>query len=187
MPDLIATPALDRAALTRAGTTLTLTLAPTDPGPMTSIAPYPGQEAAVDAALSAIGLGFPAPNGVINAPSACIVWTGRAQAFLIGASAPPLAGLAAVTDQTDGWCAFALTGPAAADVLMRLVPLDLREAAFPAGSTARSGLNHMPLILWRGAPGFVVMTFRSMAQSAWHELETAMDGVEARARLAARP
>ncbi len=182
MPDLIATAALDHAPVTRGQATLAVT----DLGRMTSIAPFAGQEGAVHAALSAIGLGFPAPNRVLTGPASSIVWTGRAQAFLIGADAPPLPGLAAVTDQSEGWVALTLGGPAAADVLMRLVPLDLRAAAFPVGNAARSGLGHMPLILWRDTEGFAILTFRSMARTAWHEILTAMDGMEARAQLARR-
>ena len=181
MPDLIATPALDHPPITRGG----ITLAVTDPGRMTSIAPFPGQEGAVGAALAVLGLGFPAPNRVIAGPGASIVWTGRAQAFLVGAACPDLTGLAATTDQSDGWVALSLTGAGAVEVLMRLVPLDLREAAFAPGRAARSGLNHMPLILWRTSEGFTLLTFRSMARTAWHELETAMDGLEARARVRA--
>jgi heterotetrameric sarcosine oxidase gamma subunit len=183
VPDLIATPALDHPPVTRGG----VTLAVVDAGRMTSIAPFPGQEAAVHAALSAMGLGFPAPNRALGGPSGSIVWTGRAQAFLIRAEAPALAGLAATTDQSDGWVALRLTGPAAPDVLMRLVPLDLRATAFLPGHAARSGLNHMPLILWRDETGFAILTFRSMARTAWHEIETAMEVVEARVRLAGRP
>lgn len=182
MPDLIATPALDHPPVTRGQTRLALA----DPGRMTSIAPFPGQIGAVGAALSAVGLAFPPPNAMIAAGPARIVWTGRAQAFLIGADCPDLTGLAATTDQSDGWVTLTLAGAGAADVLMRLVPLDLRAAAFPPGRAVRSGLNHMPLILWRDAEGFTLMTFRSMARSAWHEVETAMEMVEARARAAAR-
>ena len=90
MPDLIATPALNHAPVERGGATLALT----DPGRMTSIAPFAGQEGAVNAALAAIGLGFPGPNAVIAGPAGSIVWTGRAQAFLIGAAPPALDGLA---------------------------------------------------------------------------------------------
>ena len=182
MPDLIATPPLDHPPVTHGQATLAVT----DLGRVTSIAPFPGQEAAVHAALSAVGLGFPAPNRVIAGAGSSMVWTGRAQAFLIGAEAPPLQGLAALTDQSDGWVAMTLAGPAAADVLMRLVPLDLRPAAFPPGQAARSGLNHMPLILWRDVTGLTLLTFRSMARTAWHEVETAMQGVAARARLVGR-
>ena len=182
MPDLIATPPLDHPPVTHGQATLAVT----DLGRMTSIAPFPGQQAAVHAALSAIGLGFPAPNRVVSGPASSIVWTGRAQAFLVGAEAPALTGPAATTDQTDAWVAMTLGGPAAADVLMRLVPLDLREGSFLVGHAARSGLNHMPMILWRDVTGFTLLTFRSMARTAWHEVETAMQGVAARARLAGR-
>ncbi|MGQ0565733.1 MAG: sarcosine oxidase subunit gamma [Gemmobacter sp.] len=180
MPDLIATPALDHPPVTRGQATLAVV----DLGRMTSIAPFAGQEGAVQAALSGLGLDFPAPNRMHEGQGARIIWTGRAQAFLIGPAAPDLGGLAATTDQTDGWVALSLSGPSAADVLMRLVPLDLR--AFAPGDAARSGLNHMPLILWRDAAGFTILTFRSMARTAWHEIETAMEMLEARARVAGR-
>jgi sarcosine oxidase subunit gamma len=137
----------------------------------------------MSAALAGLGLTFPAPNTVVAAQGARIVWTGRAQAFLIGAEAPDLGGIAARTDQSDGWVALSLTGAAAADVLARLVPLDLR--AMDAGQAARSALGHMPLILWREADGFILLTFRSMARTAWHEVLVAMEGVEARARVQA--
>jgi sarcosine oxidase subunit gamma len=179
VPDLIATPPLTEPPAARGQATLALA----DLGTMTSIAPFPGQEAAVSAALTGLGLTFPAPNAVVAAQGARIVWTGRAQAFLIGAEAPDLAGLAATTDQSDGWVALSLTGTAAADVLARLVPLDLRAMA--VGRAARSALGHMPLILWREEAGFILMTFRSMARTAWHEVLVAMEGVEARARVRA--
>ena len=177
MPDLLPTPPLSHAPVTHAGTTL----ACVDLGPMTSIAPFPGKRSAVEAAL---GMAFPAPNGIVTAGEARLVWTGRDQAFLIGAAAPDLEGLAATTDQSDGWAAFTLTGPLAADALMRLVPLDLRARAFPAGRAVRAPLNHMNMILMRGEEGFTFLTFRSMARTAWHEVETALAHLAARARVA---
>jgi heterotetrameric sarcosine oxidase gamma subunit len=182
VPDLIATPALDKAPVTRGGVTLSVA----DLGAITSIAPFSGHIAAVSAALRPLGLPFPEANRTIAVAGARIVWTGRAQALLIGMPAPDLAGIAATTDQTDGWVALRLTGAAAAEALMRLVPLDLRAAAFPPGHAARSGLNHLPLILWREDDGFVVLTFRSMARTAWHEIGAVLDAADARARLAAR-
>jgi heterotetrameric sarcosine oxidase gamma subunit len=71
------------------------------------------------------------------------VWTGPDQAFLIGAPAPDLTGLAAVTDQSGGWAALQLQGPGAEAVLMRLFPLDLRARAFAPGHAARAPLGHM--------------------------------------------
>ena len=174
MPELIAKPALGMAAVTHAGTTLAEGGMPQ----MTSIAPWPGQAAAVGQAL---GLAFPAPNAVTEGGGARLVWTGRDMAFLIGAVAPK--GLAAaVTDQTDAWVSLNLSGVLAGDVLARLVPLDLRGAH--RGQAFRTALNHMPLILIpEGEDTFTLLTFRSMARTAWHELEEAMVKVAARAAL----
>lgn len=176
MPELIAKPALDHAPLNLGG----CTLVPMDLGPITSIALFPGKEAAVNKALKPLGLGFPAPNALSHSGDVLLVWTGRAQAFLIGAAAPDLSGLAAVTDQSGGWSALGLSGDKAAEVLMRHVPLDLRLAAFPVGRAVRAPLGHMSAIVVRSAEGFVILTFRSMARTAWHEIEVAMRSVAAR-------
>ena len=176
MPELIAKSALEGRRVVLA----TVTLAEADPGPITSIALYPGGAKAVAKGLKTLGLAMPSPNSFAEKKGVRIVWTGRDQAFLIGAAPPELEG-AAVTDQTDGWTTLALSGLAAADVLARLVPLDLRLAAFPVGAAMRSGLNHMNAVILRtGDYAFEVMVFRSMARTAWHELETTMHMVSAR-------
>ena len=170
-----------RAALTLAG----VTLAEADLGQITSVAPFMGQDKALAKALKVLGLSFPAPNQVSSKGGARLVWTGRDQAFLIGAAPQGLDGLAALTDQSDGWAALRLDGPGAGDVLARLYPLDLRAAAFPVGRVARAPLNHMSSILMRsGAQSFEMLVFRSMARTAWHEAEAAMRALAARAALA---
>lgn len=150
--------------------------------PVTSVAPFAGKEKAVAAALKKQGLGWPAPGQSFRAGDAACLWTGRGQAFLIGAEPAGLSGLAALTDQSDGWARMRLEGAAAEAVLARLVPLDLRPAAFAEGAVARSALGHMMLVLLRDGPqAFQLMVFRSMAGSAVHELDTAMRAVAARA------
>lgn len=178
MPEPIAKSALaGQAPLTLAETTL----AEAPARAMTSIAPFPGQSAKVDAALKPLGLTFPAPNRQSTGASARLLWTGRDQAFLIGVAAPDLSGLAATTDQTDGWAGLVLSGPLATDTLSRLIALDLRDAAFPVGQTARTGLNHMSAILTRTGPvAWEIMVFRSMARTAWHELAEALEMQAAR-------
>lgn len=174
MPDLIAKPALGLAPITRAGTTL----AEADWTAVFSLAPFPGQEKKLNAGLKPLGLSFPKPGTWAEKSGARIVWTGRDQAFLIGG--PPPQGLpAAVTDQSDAWVTLTLSGPQARAALARLVPLDLRGAT--AGQVARTALNHLPLILITEAPdAYRLMTFRSMAQTAWHELDEALSRIEAR-------
>lgn len=163
MADLIATPPLSHDALTLGGATLSVW----DFGPMWSVAPFAG-------AYGPLGR-WEERDG------ARVVWTGRGQWFVMGPR--PEVPAAAVTDQSDGWAGFRLAGAAAADVLMRLVALDLRLPAYPVGSAARTGLNHMPLVLMREEGGFALLTFRSMARTAWHEIAEAMARVHARTRL----
>lgn len=177
MPELIAKSALQGHRFTLGG----VTIAEIDPGPITSIAVFPGGAKGVAKGLKALGLSLPGPNSFTERKGARIVWTGRDQAFLLGVEAPPLEG-AAVTDQSDGWAVVGLSGVAAVDVLARLVPLDLRLAAFPVGRAVRTGLNHMNAVILRtGDYAFEVMVFRSMARTAWHELEATIGMVAARA------
>lgn len=179
MPELIAKSALEGRSLTVG----TVTLAEADVGPVTSIAVFPGGAKAVAKGLKALGASMPEPNTFVEKKGARIVWTGRDQAFLMGVEPPALEG-AALTDQSDGWSVLALTGAGAVDVLARLVPVDLRLAAFPVGRVIRSQLNHMNVVILRmGDHAFEILGFRSMAHTAWHELETTMHMVAARAGM----
>jgi sarcosine oxidase subunit gamma len=147
-----------------------------------SVAPYPGRE---DEAARRLGA-FPAPGEVHVLGAARLVWAGRGMAFLLNPAegqGDGLAGIAAVTDQSDGWAGLRLSGPDAEEVLARLVPLDLAPMTPPA--SVRSLLNHMPLLLIRGDEGFEVWSYRSMAGTLLHELATAMRGVAARRKAAA--
>lgn len=170
MPELIAKTALaGRAPVTRAGTTL----AEADPGQITSIAAFPG---AMKKLVKALGH-FPAPGTHDKG----LVWTGPEQAFLLGRPAPDLAGLAAVTDQSGGWACLSVMGPMAAQALMRLIPVDLPKLG--PGQAARAPLGHMSAVVMGEAGGFRILVFRSMAQTAWHEIETALAMLAAREAL----
>lgn len=147
-----------------------------------SIQPYPGSEAALHGALPN---GFPAPNRTSGKEGARLLWSGRAQAFWIADSAPDaaLAAHGALTDQTDAWCVLRLEGVGSADALARLTPLDLRPSQFKRGHTARSLVGHMAAQITKLPKGFEVMVFRSMAGTAVHELQVAMQSVAARRAL----
>jgi sarcosine oxidase subunit gamma len=176
VPELIAKPALEGRGLTSG----TVTLAEIDLGPISSIAVFPGGAKAVAKGLKTLGLAMPEPLSFAEKKGARIVWTGRDQAFLVGVEPPALEG-AAVTDQSDGWTVLSVSGAGVADVLARWVPIDLRLAAFPVGRAVRTQLNHMNVVILRvGDHAFEVMVFRSMARTAWHEIETAMHMVSAR-------
>lgn len=176
MPELIAKSALEGRSLASG----TVTLSEADVGPITSIAVFPGGAKAVAKGLKTLGLAMPEPNSFVEKKGARIIWTGRDQAFLIGVEAPALEGVA-VTDQSDGWAVLTVAGAGVADVLARWVPVDLRLPTFPVGRAVRTQLNHMNVVILRtGDHAVEIMVFRSMARTAWHEIETAMHMVQAR-------
>jgi heterotetrameric sarcosine oxidase gamma subunit len=149
---------------------------------ITSIALFPGQSKAIAKVLKPLGLTFPAPNTVSQSGAVRLVWTGRDQAFLIGSAVPAVpAEVAALTDQSDGWATLSVEGPGAHDALMRWVPVDLRLQHFPVGAAIRAPLYHMQAIILRlNADRVDLMVFRSMARTAWHEIDLAMTTIEAR-------
>lgn len=152
-------------------------------GHITSITPLRGHEAAVDEALFATHkLSFPKPNRSTGRAGERLIWSGQGQAFLMGpALAADLGALAAVTDQSDAWAVVRLEGARGADVLARLVPVDLRTQNFKRGHTARTLLGHMTVSITRvGDNSFQIMAFRSMAKTLVHEITTAMESLAAR-------
>lgn len=155
------------------------TLAEVEPGPVTSVAPFAGRAAEVEAAL---GAALPAPGRAARLGPGRMLWAGPGRALLVGVRPPEgLAALAAVVPQGDGIAAAALEGPAARDVLARLVPLDLRDREFPVGATARTLLGHMAVTLTRVAPeAWEILAMRSMAVTVAREMGEAMRAVAAR-------
>ena len=150
---------------------------------ITSVAPLKGQEAKVSKALKlAIGAVMPAPNRATGKAGARVVWSGLGQALVLGPAVAPEG--AAVTDQSDAWVCLALEGAGVAAVLARLTPLDLRDSQFKRGHAARSLLGHMNCLFLRsGAARYEMLVFRSMAQTAVHELTRAMQSVTSQTSL----
>ena len=100
MPSLIETTACEGLLPVSAGG---VTLSEAAPAPITSVAPFRGKERAVATALKKLGLGWPGPGQSLRSGGAACLWTGRDQAFLIGSAPEGLEGIAALTDQSDGW------------------------------------------------------------------------------------
>jgi heterotetrameric sarcosine oxidase gamma subunit len=179
VPEYFAKTALEgRAPLDVAGTVLM----EVDHGAIASIQPFPGQEKAVAKVLKPLGLSFPTVGEFAVKEGAMILWSGRDQAFLIGADCPDMGKAAAVTDQSGAWVSLDLAGPLADQALARYVPIDLRLSAFAPGRVVRAPLYHMSAVILRLAEDrFRVMVFRSMARTAWHEIEVALKTLAARA------
>ena len=158
-------------------------LATVDLGPLASFAPKKGQESALQAYLATLDLACPPPNHAQSNSTQSVLWAGAAQWFFQGSLPEKLMQFAYVSDQSDGWATLSLSGATAPNVLARLYPLDLREKVFGVGQLARAPLMHMASLLHRTKPReFTLYVFRSMAQTAWHEVKTAMIHVAARGR-----
>ena len=156
-----------------------------DPAVITALMPFKGKRSALSAALHrACGFGFPGPGEAYVSAAGAILWSGRDQAFLLGPKPQDgLSDLALVSDQSDAWAVLHLSGTGSEAALARLVPVDLRERAFPEGRSLRSQLGHMNVSICRIGGGLRIMGFRSMAGTLVHEIEQAMAHVAVRARL----
>ncbi|MEI9964423.1 MAG: sarcosine oxidase subunit gamma family protein [Caulobacteraceae bacterium] len=78
-----------------------------------------------------------------------------------------LAGLASVSDQSDGYAAVELGGSDARRALAKGVPLDLHPAAFAPNDVAVTLIAHVGAVVWRADDAFLVAVFRSYAGSFW--------------------
>jgi heterotetrameric sarcosine oxidase gamma subunit len=152
---------------------------------ITWIAPLKGKATAVSKALTKqVGAAFPEP-GQVTGTTTRAVWSGPGQAMILGAAVKPIKG-AALSAQSGAWASCSLSGADAAEVLARLVPIDLRDTGLAVGHCARTLLGHMNCILIRsGTDQYEVMVFRSMAATATHELDGAMRAVAARKKASA--
>ncbi len=89
-----------------------------------------------------------------------------------------LAGLASVSDQSDGYTLIRLTGASVRETLAKLVPIDIDARRFAVDDLASTVASHIGVTLWRlpdenGAAVFEVLMFRSLARSFWHALTEA--------------
>nr|WP_231703980.1 sarcosine oxidase subunit gamma [Cochlodiniinecator piscidefendens] len=159
-----------------------VTLTEQHPDALTSVAPFAEKEVEVSASLTVThGVAYPAVNHAVGKDGARAIWFGQGQAMVMGGKvSDDLVQLAAVTDQSDAWAVMRLQGASSADVLARLVPVDLRSSVFAEGDTVRTELQHMMAsITCVGTDCFDIMVMRSFAKTAVHDLHAAMKSVAA--------
>ncbi|MDO5622635.1 MAG: sarcosine oxidase subunit gamma [Paracoccus sp. (in: a-proteobacteria)] len=129
------------------------------------------------------GLTLPGPGGFAAAGDVAAFWTGPDQWMIEGQDraetdfASALAAQApgcSVSEQTDGFAAFDVTGPAVSITAMmeRLVNLD--PLRLGPGTATRTGLHHLSVfVVRRTAEHLTIMGMRSAAGSVWHALTRA--------------
>ncbi|WP_299966979.1 sarcosine oxidase subunit gamma [uncultured Roseobacter sp.] len=161
----------------------TLTVTEVELGRLTTVSPFLGQRRLSAQRMEAAhGIPWPEPNRTTGTDAARAIWFGHDTVLLAGPAADPsLAQSAALTDQSDAWATMRVSGAGAEAVLARLVPVDLRPARFEEGHTARTLIKQMTGSVTRTGPDvFLLMVFRSMAQTLVHDLTEAMEAVAAR-------
>ncbi len=80
-----------------------------------------------------------------------------------------LAGMASITNQSDGRVVLRLSGERVRDVLAKGVPVDLHPVAFKTGDVASTIVAHIGVQIEQldERPSFQLMAFRSLAGSLW--------------------
>lgn len=148
------------------------------------------QAAAWPDSLAAVGAKAAAAAGVAAAPGPGAAAVGSKGAllrveplkwWLVGAAAPALAPEEGATlDLSHARTRVRVSGPEAALLLNRHLPLDLREASCPVGSVASSAFHHTGVTLWRAEEGYELFLPRGFALSLWEMLleSAAQFGVE---------
>jgi sarcosine oxidase subunit gamma len=147
---------------------------------LATLAARKGNAAALGAMVqSAYGVALPDSSRLSAGPDVGFIGTGPGQwlatserlaygALAIDLAAK-LAGLASVSDQSDGRAIIRISGPRARDVLAKGLPLDLHPSVFKPGTAATSTIALMGVTLWQAddVPTYDVAVFRSLAGSFW--------------------
>jgi sarcosine oxidase subunit gamma len=116
-----------------------------------------------------------APHAVCGA-SLDLIWSGPSQWLAVSVRpqmpaelASELAGMAAVTDQTDARAVLRLNGPHVRDVLAKGCPVDLHDRVFRRGDTILTAIGGIGVqIWWADVDDAVHLAVpRSMAGSFW--------------------
>ena len=103
---------------------------------------------------------------------------GRASAFPEREVREALKDTVYTNDQSDVWVVLSLSGSSVRLALERICPIDLHNAAFPLGASARTVMEHMgALIIRDGDDSFLLMSASSSADSFLHAIETSIHNV----------
>ncbi len=132
-------------------------------------------------ASALFGCKLPDPGACVSAGDFTLIWTGADQWFVEAPFAShedisrivktALGATASVTEQTDGWVRFDISGTTVVDMLERLCPVPARR--METGDATRSIVEHMGCFVICRAKGqhFSIIAPRSYAGSLHHTLK----------------
>lgn len=158
---------------------------PLEIGPILAVQPYDGKQDAAGAVLrETLGVGLAGPGRIAVSGGGEVIWwdrdgwLARATDKVLKDTASGLLPLAMCRRQQGAYAVLSVGGSAAADVLARLTPLDLRKMV--AGRIARTDVSHMHGAVIKRESGFEVWVGRSFSRTLAHEVIVAANGVVAR-------
>lgn len=137
------------------------------------VAAWPESLAAVGAkAAEAAGAdAVPGPRAALAGSKGALLRIEPLKWWLVGTAAPSLAPAEGATlDLSHSRCRVRISGPEAATLLNRHLPLDLRDASFPIGTVASSAFHHVGVTLWCSEAGYELFLPRGFALSLWELL-----------------
>jgi sarcosine oxidase subunit gamma len=139
--------------------------------------------ALIDAVRAAWGVELPGLPRRVCGRDIAFIWSGPDQWLACASAIPaagmeallaePLAGLAAIVEQSHGRTILRVTGARVRETLAKGVAIDLHPRAFMAGYAAVTSVSHVGVHLWQTdeRPTYELAVARSLAQSFWHWLE----------------
>ncbi|MDT8345179.1 MAG: hypothetical protein RQ752_12210 [Thermohalobaculum sp.] len=150
------------------------------------VAAWPDRlDAAGLAAAAAAGAGIaPGPGRSVTGTAATLMRVEPLKWWLLAGHDLPRpaldAGVGTVLDLSHARTAIRIEGARAVDLMARLLPVDLRPAAFPDGAVASSGLHHVGVTVLARAGGFDLFVPQSFACSLFEHITAiaAQFGVE---------
>ncbi len=140
---------------------------------LSQVAAWPDTLASVGAkAAAAVGAkNAPGPGQAMVGGDGAVLRIEPLKFWIVGAAAPgldPDDGVA--LDLSHSRTHLRISGPQAATLLNRHLPLDLRDISFPVGSVASSAFDHVGVTLWRSEASFELFLPRGFALSLWQVL-----------------
>ena len=115
--------------------------------------------------------GAPSPGRCVVGNAGTILRVEPLKLWLLGVEARPLdATLGATLDLSHSRTQLRLTGPRAAELLNRLLPIDLRDSNFRVDAVVSSAMHHVGVTLWRSTAGYELFMPRGFALSTWEVL-----------------
>ena len=150
------------------------------------VACWPDTAVAVGVALSdKVGIDrAPGPGQAKVSNGVAVLRVEPLKCWVLGGSAPALSDdMGAVVDLSHARTHIRVSGPRAAELLMRHLPVNLNESAFALGSVASSAIHHVGVTVWRSELGYELFVPRGFALSVWQMLleSAAQFGATARA------